>query len=88
MAKRRVFYHRAKLRNRPTLHNRVSSDTAPHANALLEMLDDIRVVWGSDWPHTQHEESTCYFETQDAAFPVRALSDITAEKALYGIAPV
>ena len=69
-------------------HYRTGFSVTPHANVLLEILDDNRVVWGSDWPHTQYEASTCYAETRDAAFPASALSDITAAKALYGIAPV
>lgn len=69
-------------------HYRTSFSVAPHASALLGILDDNRFVWGSDWPHTQHEETTCYAETRDAAFLASALSDITAAKVLYGIAPV
>jgi len=69
-------------------HYRTGFSVAPHANTLLELLDDNRVVWGSDWPHTQHEESACYAETRYAACPASAFSDITAVNALYGISPV
>lgn len=67
-------------------HYRTAFDLTPHANALLDLLVDDHIVWGSDWPHTQHESATNYSETCGAVVPIRDLSDTEAAKALYGIA--
>jgi len=37
-------------------------DPAPYAAALLERLTPERLLWGSDWPWTQHEAATSYGE--------------------------
>lgn len=60
-------------------------DVRPHAEALLTLLSADRVVWGSDWPHTQHEERACYQGVWEQAQAWRDLSDVTATRRLYGI---
>jgi predicted TIM-barrel fold metal-dependent hydrolase len=37
-------------------------DPAPYAAALLEHFGPERLLWGSDWPWTQHEVATSYGE--------------------------
>ncbi len=37
-------------------------DPAPYAAALLERFGPERLLWGSDWPWTQHEAATSYGE--------------------------
>jgi predicted TIM-barrel fold metal-dependent hydrolase len=66
-------------------HYRVPFDVAPHARDLLEMLDADHVVWGSDWPHTQHETRTDYARVWAHAPHLGALSDHRAAQRLYGI---
>ncbi|AHD08855.1 amidohydrolase family protein [Phaeobacter gallaeciensis] len=66
-------------------HYRTNFSVTPHAKALLDLLDDNRVVWGSDWPHTQHEASTRYTDTFQAFPQARDFLDSTAAEALYGI---
>jgi predicted TIM-barrel fold metal-dependent hydrolase len=65
-------------------------DPAPYAAAFLAHFDPERLLWGSDWPWTQHEAATSYGECvaqiggwlgQDAA--LRARFD-QAGRALYG----
>lgn len=36
------------------------ADAAPYARALLDHLGPGRLLWGSDWPHTQHEATRTY----------------------------
>ncbi|WP_417211677.1 amidohydrolase family protein [Antarctobacter sp.] len=66
-------------------HYRTSFDTSPHADELLELLPDDHVVWGSDWPHTQHENSTGYSDVWSRNISWRELSDGTAARRLYDI---
>ncbi|MCH6551363.1 MAG: amidohydrolase family protein [Planctomycetes bacterium] len=37
-------------------------DPAPYAAAYLERFGPERLLWGSDWPWTQHEAATSYGE--------------------------
>ncbi len=64
---------------------RTPFDVRPHADALRSLLPADRVVWGSDWPHTQHENSVAFAETYGTEILARDLSDTIAAKALYGI---
>lgn len=41
------------------------ADLRPHARALLEKLGSERLVWGSDWPWTRHEDKHDYRQTLD-----------------------
>lgn len=38
-------------------------DIQPYAEAILEIIGMERVVWGSDWPWTQHENKHDYIDT-------------------------
>lgn len=38
-------------------------DIGPYPETILEILGDARVVWGSDWPWTQHENRHDYAGT-------------------------
>lgn len=66
-------------------HYRTAFDIAPHAHELLPLLPDNHVVWGSDWPHTQHETRTGYAEVWARCSEWRDLSDSAAARHLYGI---
>jgi len=66
-------------------HYRTSFDVTPHAGELLSLLPDNHVVWGSDWPHTQHEHRTGYADVWSRAADWRDLSDGTAARRLYDI---
>lgn len=39
-------------------HYRTPFDVRPHAQDVLEVLTEGQIIWGSDWPHTQHESPT------------------------------
>lgn len=67
-------------------HYRVPFDVTPHAARLLDLIGTDRIVWGSDWPHTQHEARTGYAETASRIADWGALDDGAAAQALYGIA--
>lgn len=69
-------------------HYRVPFDLRPHAEDLLSLLPADHVVWGSDWPHTQHETKTSYSEARGLARCWSDLSDKAAVKRLYGIGSV
>ena len=38
-------------------------DVQPYAEAILEIIGSKRVVWGSDWPWTNHENKHSYDDT-------------------------
>lgn len=68
---------------------RTPFDIAPHAAALLSALPPDRVVWGSDWPHTQYEARTDYARAAALREILRMPDDGAAVRALYGLsAPV
>lgn len=66
---------------------RAPVDVAPHAAALLDLLPPDHVVWGSDWPHTQHEAITDYDRAAAARAAYGLGDDTAAVKALYGLSP-
>ncbi|WP_294610861.1 amidohydrolase family protein [Roseovarius sp.] len=66
-------------------HYRTPFDIAPHASELLGLLPDNRIVWGSDWPHTQHENSTRYADVWSRSNEWRVSSDRAAARKLYKI---
>ncbi|GGY04017.1 hydrolase [Litchfieldella qijiaojingensis] len=41
------------------------ADLRPHVQALLNHLGSERLVWGSDWPWTRHENKHSYRQTYD-----------------------
>ncbi len=64
---------------------RTPFDVAPHAQALLDLLSPERIVWGSDWPHTQFEQKTGYdhVAAERATWP--RIREEAAARVLYGI---
>lgn len=64
---------------------RTSFDVRPHARSLLSILPAHHVVWGSDWPHTQHEDQMDYDKACQVARDWGGLSDDHSAPALYGI---
>ncbi|WP_407492986.1 amidohydrolase family protein [Pseudooceanicola sp. MF1-13] len=66
-------------------HYRTPFDITPHANDLISLLSEDRIVWGSDWPHTQHEQSTSYSEVWARCEGWSNLSDAAAVRSLYAI---
>lgn len=66
-------------------HYRVPFDIRPHATALLSLLHDNRVVWGSDWPHTQHESGNSYEKVRSLSSSWAEFSDRDAVADLYGL---
>ncbi|MEN8983167.1 MAG: amidohydrolase family protein [Planktotalea arctica] len=37
---------------------RTAFDLSAHSDRLVSLLGEDQVVWGSDWPHTQHDDIT------------------------------
>jgi predicted TIM-barrel fold metal-dependent hydrolase len=66
-------------------HYRMPFDIRPHAEELTSLLLADHVVWGSDWPHTQHETRASYTEVWSLSSQWRGLSDARAARILYGI---
>ena len=66
-------------------HYRVPFDVQPHAQELMTLLDDNHVVWGSDWPHTQHETCASYDSVHALSTHWAKMSDHEAVKRLYGL---
>jgi len=66
-------------------HYRSPFDVAGHAHALLSKLEDNHAVWGSDWPHTQHEDEMDFKSTRSICDDWGLKSDIAAVHDLYGI---
>ncbi len=67
---------------------RSAVDLQPHAEAILEIIGADRIVWGSDWPWTQHENRHRYAETIEWARSwfgrVDPAQTERASKRLYG----
>ena len=66
-------------------HYRVPFDVHPHAKELMSLLDDNRVVWGSDWPHTQHESGNSFDGVRALCSSWADFSDCKAVEGLYGL---
>ena len=77
--------HRETLHMKFSAHYRTPFDIRPHAQELLSVLSSDRIVWGSDWPHTQHESradfTAAYARCQDWGI----LDDSAAIMSLYGL---
>lgn len=60
---------------------------------LVESFGSQRLVWGSDWPHTQHEQQVSYtsvveqLRQLDCADPIRRSLLVDAPRALFGFQP-
>lgn len=60
-------------------------DLTAHASELLSKLENHHAVWGSDWPHTQHETETDFASVRSRCDTWGFKSDSSAVKDLYGI---
>lgn len=66
-------------------HYRTAFDVRPHADTLLSLLPPGHVVWGSDWPHTQHEGRINYDMVAAMRSEWAVPSDLSTANRLYGI---
>lgn len=61
---------------------------------LLQSFGPRRLVWGSDWPHTQHEHVVSYtdvveqFRALDCPDPLKRIMLVEAPQALFDFLPV
>tara|TARA_R110002124_G_scaffold283258_2_gene459106 strand:+ start:3622 stop:4398 length:777 start_codon:yes stop_codon:yes gene_type:complete len=81
----RALADRSALYFKFAAHYRVPFNIQPHASALMSLLHDNRVVWGSDWPHTQHENSNNYDEVRSMCSDWGDFADCKAVECLYGL---
>ena len=76
------------LQNRQNLYVKLSAsyridfDITPHLNMLNNMLPPRQTLWGSDWPHTQHEDIG-YAETFPKATLSKGICDVVPVEELY-----
>lgn len=81
----------AAVQNRSNLYIKLSApyrsafDLTPHAAYLNEAFGRERLVWGSDWPHTQHEADVNYATVAECRRQLETLSDAAAVQDLYRI---
>lgn len=66
-------------------HYRTPFDLVDHAYALFKKLNGGHIVWGSDWPHTQHESRTDFADVQYLCTDWGIKSDRAAMVDLYKI---
>ncbi|MEX0351304.1 MAG: amidohydrolase [Paracoccaceae bacterium] len=66
-------------------HYRTPFDLRPHAQELLSALSADRVVWGSDWPHTQHETGADFSGCVEFGQSLFVSNDDGAVGSLYGL---
>jgi predicted TIM-barrel fold metal-dependent hydrolase len=64
---------------------RTGFDISAHAKVLKELLAPERIIWGSDWPHTQYESSTSYRAEVEARQGYAIANDEAAVRSLYSI---
>lgn len=64
---------------------RTNFDLSSHLDAIKNLLPTNRVVWGSDWPHTQHEHAITYEMTYSDTRHMDDICDLDAVEKLYGI---
>lgn len=66
-------------------HYRTPFDLTDHAYAILQRLEANHIVWGSDWPHTQHEGKTGFDNVRSLCTDWGVKTDHAAVSDLYGI---
>lgn len=81
----RQVQDRSNLFFKLSAHYRTPFDMRPHAHEILSMLDSDHAIWGSDWPHTQHESETINAETHSCARQWGCGGDRVAARTLYGL---
>lgn len=64
---------------------RTAFDISEHAIEIAETLQPDRIIWGSDWPHTQHESTINYDKMAEGKHLFPPFSDAIAVKSLYGL---
>ena len=66
-------------------HYRSPFDMTGYASMLLSKVGADHIVWGSDWPHTQHEGATDFASVRSLCDTWGLRSDSPAVRNLYGI---
>lgn len=66
-------------------HYRTPFDVRQHAQEIRSKIGDDHIVWGSDWPHTQHEKETNFGAVWSICDAWGIESNGTAESDLYDI---
>lgn len=62
---------------------RTAFDTTAHTDALLSLLPADRLIWGSDWPHTQHENAVDFNQIAEDRHLLPIRHDSKAVQSLY-----
>lgn len=76
------------LQDRQNLYLKLSAryrtdfDVTPHLNLLNDLLSPNQTLWGSDWPHTQHEDVD-YAETFPETTLSKGICDAVPVERLY-----
>ena len=66
---------------------RTGFDISRHLETLNSLLPSHQTLWGSDWPHTQHEEAVDYRMTHEDAAQFADTCDANSVRKLYGLEP-
>lgn len=66
---------------------RTSFATTAHVDMLLSLLSADQVIWGSDWPHTQHDDVIEFSQMAENRLLLPIACDLAAVKSLYGLVP-
>ena len=64
---------------------RTAFDTSAHAIALLSILPPDQLIWGSDWPHTQHEDAIDFNKIAEERHQLPIRCDSNAVQSLYDL---
>lgn len=62
---------------------RTAFDTTAHTDTLLSLLSADRLIWGSDWPHTQHENAVDFNVIAEDRHLLPIRHDSKAVQSLY-----
>jgi len=69
-------------------HYRTPFDLKAHSEELISLLPKDQIVWGSDNPHTQHENQINYSATVQARKDWGGINDKVSAATLYGLRSV
>ncbi|WP_305986828.1 amidohydrolase [Roseibium sp. MMSF_3544] len=81
----RLLHDRSNIFYKFSAPYRTPFDLTSHGEELLRLLDEGHVVWGSDWPHTQHEGQAIESQVHDFAERWKTIDDGLAVKKLFGL---